>query len=524
MGGCSSSHARRARRPRPRRSVIRVRLQVGLLLALGLAVPGAAGAALSPPPTVVTFDDLPAGTTMEFTSHGVTFTDGDNCAEVNSSLRAHSPRMVLGGNFTCNPMRATFSLPQSYVSLFASHTQDEGSAEQGQATLSAYRNCPPFQLPSDPIASAVVDESSSAPLAPLAVSDPTGSIACVTLDVSEGWFVVDDLSFSAALQPDTEITSGPALSTTETTATIAFRGNQAATFECALDAEPFGRCSSPRQLEGLRSGSHTFQVRAVDIYGAIDPSPAMLGWVVMRDTDGDGVPDRTDNCPSVRNSDQANSDDDSLGDVCDPPVTRILTGPPRRTHAATATFTFAADRAQATFACKVDSRTWEPCSGRSSHIVRRLRVGGHAFRVRAMDATGQVDPHPPVMTWIVLARRLPKQSRIFATFHRHTFPREFVVFKSIDAFRVPGGSVIRATCRGPGCPHPGRHSWFTRRPQGSVHLLGWLRNRELRPPATLDVTLTKVGFSGIGKLYCVRHQKPVRHIPYAVGKRHPTCA
>lgn len=36
------------------------------------------------------------------------------------------------------------------------------------------------------------------------------------------------------------------------------------------------------------------------------------------DTDGDGVPDTTDNCPTVANPGQADFDSDGLGDVCDP--------------------------------------------------------------------------------------------------------------------------------------------------------------------------------------------------------------
>lgn len=36
------------------------------------------------------------------------------------------------------------------------------------------------------------------------------------------------------------------------------------------------------------------------------------------DSDGDGIPDESDNCPDDANADQANNDLDSLGDVCDP--------------------------------------------------------------------------------------------------------------------------------------------------------------------------------------------------------------
>jgi hypothetical protein len=39
--------------------------------------------------------------------------------------------------------------------------------------------------------------------------------------------------------------------------------------------------------------------------------------VTCIDTDGDGVPDVTDNCPTVANAGQANSDADSYGDACD---------------------------------------------------------------------------------------------------------------------------------------------------------------------------------------------------------------
>ena len=44
----------------------------------------------------------------------------------------------------------------------------------------------------------------------------------------------------------------------------------------------------------------------------------VVGAGACTDADGDGVPDASDNCPSVANSNQANFDGDSMGDACDP--------------------------------------------------------------------------------------------------------------------------------------------------------------------------------------------------------------
>ena len=44
------------------------------------------------------------------------------------------------------------------------------------------------------------------------------------------------------------------------------------------------------------------------------PLAATAGEV---DTDGDTIPDSTDNCPTTANAGQADGDSDSLGDVCD---------------------------------------------------------------------------------------------------------------------------------------------------------------------------------------------------------------
>lgn len=45
--------------------------------------------------------------------------------------------------------------------------------------------------------------------------------------------------------------------------------------------------------------------------------PVLLGLASTTDTDGDGILDKDDNCPSAANTDQLDSDGDGFGDICD---------------------------------------------------------------------------------------------------------------------------------------------------------------------------------------------------------------
>ena len=54
-----------------------------------------------------------------------------------------------------------------------------------------------------------------------------------------------------------------------------------------------------------------------DCDGQVDEGLADCGGGTEGDTDGDGVPNDLDNCPTVPNPDQADSDGDAVGDACD---------------------------------------------------------------------------------------------------------------------------------------------------------------------------------------------------------------
>src|ERR687896_683673 len=141
------------------------------------------------------------------------------------------------------------------------------------------------------------------------------------------WTMTEDTS-----PPGTGITSGPSGRTGETEATFEFFGTDNATpghlveFECSVNNGPF------------EPGSHRIQMRAVDIAGNVDPTPAERMWEIV-------------SAP--------------VAEITSGPSGRILPGqqgPPAPSTDEQAVFTFTADDPDATFECMLDGAEFEPCT------------------------------------------------------------------------------------------------------------------------------------------------------------------
>jgi hypothetical protein len=179
------------------------------------------------------------------------------------------------------------------------------------------------------------------------------------------------LNLTDTVPPDTTINSNPANPINSSSAAFTFSGSDSgsgvASFECKLDSGTFAPCTSPKNYTSLSDGSHTFQVRAIDVAGNQDPSPAGYTWVV--DTTG--------------------------------PSTTISSTPTNPTNSTSATFVFSATDAGsgvASFECKLDAGSFAPCSSPTNYPS--LSAGSHTFQVRAIDNLSNVGS-PQGYTWVI---------------------------------------------------------------------------------------------------------------------------
>jgi hypothetical protein len=252
--------------------------------------------------------------------------------------------------------------------------------------------------------------------------------------------------------PETTITSAPDEFSPSGTATFEFEASKpGAHFECMIDGEPIGMCTSPFS-KGLSDGPHSFSVRAISVSGDSDSSPAEHLWsidTVAPITTMTEAPAANDNSTMVHFSFIANEmntafdcsldgadpapcrNGDEFGPVGDgphtfsvaardragnvdaspathtwtvdtsTPDTTLLSGPVGNVGSGTATFTFESPDAGAgaTFECSLDGATFSVCTSPAEYSGLSMAV--HTFSVRVKDATGNYDPTPATRTWTV---------------------------------------------------------------------------------------------------------------------------
>ncbi len=260
--------------------------------------------------------------------------------------------------------------------------------------------------------------------------------------------------------PTTSIISTPPAVYNSASASFSFGSNETgASFQCRLDGSAFATCSSPKSLSGLADGGHTFEVKAIDAAGNIDPNAASYSWTVdtvapaapvisspannSYNTTGSITLSGTAEANStvtifdgttskgMTTADTAGSWSILLSSVADgthtytakgtdaagntlgasgavtvivdtvAPNTTIDTGPSGTVDTAAASFTFSADEIGSTFACALDGAAYSPCTSPLSYTD--LANGPHTFTVRATDTAGNTDPTPASRSWTVAA-------------------------------------------------------------------------------------------------------------------------
>ncbi len=115
------------------------------------------------------------------------------------------------------------------------------------------------------------------------IKDAATNVAILTLAAPAG---AGSLGANKAIvidttAPDTQINGTPASFSNSTSAAFTFSSaDGTATFECSLNGSAYAACTSPKTYTSLVAGSYTFGVRAKDIVGNIDATPASYSWAI----------------------------------------------------------------------------------------------------------------------------------------------------------------------------------------------------------------------------------------------------
>lgn len=122
------------------------------------------------------------------------------------------------------------------------------------------------------------------------------------------------------------------------------------------------------------------------------------------DSDGDGIPDASDACPSEVGLPEFSGCTTMPSDTT-PPNTTIDIGPSGTVTSTTADFEFSSNETGSTFECSLDGAGYSACSSQTQYTG--LSESSHTLQVRAVDAAGNVDESPASRTWTVASTPPP---------------------------------------------------------------------------------------------------------------------
>jgi hypothetical protein len=177
--------------------------------------------------------------------------------------------------------------------------------------------------------------------------------------------------------PDSTVVAGPDRLTNETVATFELGASEpGVTFRCRFDQDGPEPCDSSTLFDVDSEGMHRLTVRALDVNGNVDPTPATYEWTV-----------------------------DTVA-----PTVSITGSPPQTTVSTGARFDLAASEPGVSMDCALDGEPMRPCS--SPVTFSGLPAGEHTFRTRGTDGAGNRQSADTEYTWAV--GPTPAPARIYS--------------------------------------------------------------------------------------------------------------
>ena len=302
--------------------------------------------------------------------------------------------------------------------------------------------------------------SSPVQVAP-ALADGSYTFSTRQVDAAGNHGPVSSFAFtvSATAPPEVLIDNIPGSPTGETTADIFLTGEPGATIECAVDGGAWTTCTSPLSLTGLGEGAHEVLVRQQSaaippvqsaetaIRWLVDltppPAPAISGRPADPTTSRSATfnvttaPDTTLECQLTPGATWApctppltfaslvdgtytfqTRSIDSAGNISSPtsstwtvdnvPPTGtavVASGPAAQTASSVATFQFSYGADGTGALCSLDGAAFAPCA--TPVTIPHVDEGSHTFRIKPVDAAGNVGANITTYTWDVFIPTTP---------------------------------------------------------------------------------------------------------------------